>query len=286
MEIAVAITCFNRKSQTLRCLNNLKSSCPDAINLRIHLTDDGSSDGTSEAVRAQFPDVHILSGDGTLFWSGGMRKAIESAMQTEFDFLLWLNDDVELFPNALYETYQAIKKASHEDTSILVGATLDKEDGSVTYSGLRYRHKVRKLKFERVDPRIDQQNLLCDTLNGNYVVLPRCVCEQVGNISCAVKHAMGDIEYGFRAHREGFEIRLLPNPVGICVISPIDSAIKMRQRTFKQQIQHLASPKILPPKDWWYMTSRYGGYLWIVSFVIPYIKGIWQWIAIRGKSNR
>jgi GT2 family glycosyltransferase len=49
---------------------------PDALVL-----DDASSDGTSDAIAVQFPDVTVLHGDGELCWNGGMRRASAAAMR-------------------------------------------------------------------------------------------------------------------------------------------------------------------------------------------------------------
>ena len=71
----------------------------DKIDLNVYLVDDGSTDGTSEAVKKNFPQVNIIKGDGTLFWNGGMRVAFSKAMESEHDYYLWLNDDTILnFP--------------------------------------------------------------------------------------------------------------------------------------------------------------------------------------------
>ena len=53
------MTCFNRKDMTLRCLKQLYAQQTDAA-MDVFLCDDGSSDGTFEAVRENFPDVYIF----------------------------------------------------------------------------------------------------------------------------------------------------------------------------------------------------------------------------------
>src|ERR1039458_788534 len=78
--IAVLITCHNRQPRTLKCLDILlKQDLPTGLRLDIYLVDDGSSDGTSDAVREAFPEVHVIPGDGSLFWSGGMCVAWQYA---------------------------------------------------------------------------------------------------------------------------------------------------------------------------------------------------------------
>src|SRR5690606_34720740 len=107
--IAVLLTCHNRKSKTLKALNSLKrtreavnqNAVNSKIDIVIYLTDDGSTDGTSDAVQESFPETIILQGDGNLFWANGMIKSWSEAIKDNFDFFLLLNDDTELFENSL-----------------------------------------------------------------------------------------------------------------------------------------------------------------------------------------
>ncbi len=64
-------------------LFDLLFSCrPEAgLELSVYLVDDGSSDGTGDAVRQAYPSVSVIRGDGTLFWNRGMRKAWEDALK-------------------------------------------------------------------------------------------------------------------------------------------------------------------------------------------------------------
>src|SRR6266545_6846519 len=113
--VAVTLTCFNRKQTTLRCLRTLhEQSGQDNYRLACFLTDDASTDGTSDAVKAEFPQVHILPGTGDLFWGGGMHLAMAAAMELKPDFVLWLNDDVILKPDALARLLAAYHDLSGE----------------------------------------------------------------------------------------------------------------------------------------------------------------------------
>jgi glycosyltransferase involved in cell wall biosynthesis len=96
------MTCHNRKLKTLLTLESLfKQTLTSEIALSVYLVDDGSTDGTSEGVQQKYPQVKLFSGDGNLFWNGGMRIAFSEAMKDEPDYYLWLNDDTVLAPEAL-----------------------------------------------------------------------------------------------------------------------------------------------------------------------------------------
>ena len=59
---AVLLTCYNRKDKTVACLNSFfEADLPSSNHqFEVFLTDDGSTDGTSEAVNKLFPDISII----------------------------------------------------------------------------------------------------------------------------------------------------------------------------------------------------------------------------------
>jgi len=111
ISIAVLLTCYNRKEKTISCLDALfKNIIPDGCSLNVFLVDDGSTDGTEDAVRNAYPQINIIKGDGSLFWNGGMRVAFEAAIKNGFDYYLWLNDDTMLNKGAVSNMLSAVGK--------------------------------------------------------------------------------------------------------------------------------------------------------------------------------
>ena len=133
-EIAALITSFNRREKTLTCIKNLleQEAFPD-LKLSIYLVDDNSSDGTTEAVRSQYPFVNITKGNGQLFWAGGMRTAWREALKQKekFDYYLLVNDDTFLFKNALKNLFEDKKRVG--ENAILVGSIKDPVTGNFSY---------------------------------------------------------------------------------------------------------------------------------------------------------
>ena len=63
--IAILMTCYNRKEKTMASLAGIfKQKILENIQLQVYLVDDGSADGTSEAVAQTYPQVKIIPGDG------------------------------------------------------------------------------------------------------------------------------------------------------------------------------------------------------------------------------
>src|SRR5699024_4852003 len=102
-DIAVLLTVFNRCEKTISCLKNLYAQkLPKNVSFDVWLTDDNCTDGTPLAVAKEYPDVHILTGEGIRVWNRRMINAWEAAAKyKEYDAYLWLNEDTNLNKGAL-----------------------------------------------------------------------------------------------------------------------------------------------------------------------------------------
>ena len=89
LKVCVLITVFSRRALTVECPYQLiRNGWLEHVDLSAVLMDDGSTDGTSEAVRSEFPWVEIVRGDGSLFWCDGMHAAWQLARQAGYDYYL------------------------------------------------------------------------------------------------------------------------------------------------------------------------------------------------------
>ena len=157
------MTVHDRREKTLRCLELLHAQ---KVPVDVYLTDDGCTDGTPDAVRARFPGVHVIPGDGSLFWCRGMRRAWEAALGGNYDVFLWLNDDTYLFPDAMKVLQET---AGRHPGCIVVGMTCSAQTGAFTYGG-RLARRMEHVMGERP----------LDTFDGNIVWVPATVSQQIG----------------------------------------------------------------------------------------------------------
>ena len=200
MKIAVLLTCHNRREKTLSCLKNLLEQNLEDIDLSVYLVDDGSSDGTSDAIKEHFPEVNIIEGNGELYWNRGMHLAWTTALKNpNWDAVLWLNDDTILNDGALKTI---VKYATQYKNSIIVGSVSSVEDQSIyTYGG----YQEQKHILQPVDTALQ-----CSIFNGNAVLVPRIVSDKIGILDYKYRHAGGDFEYGIRANKNGFNCYAIP----------------------------------------------------------------------------
>lgn len=256
--IAVIITSFNRRKKTLLCLHNLyMQEVSSHYQMDIYLTNDGCTDGTSEAVATQFPQVIIINGDGNLFWNRGMYAAWEAAAKAkDYDFYLWLNDDTFVYPTMIDLLLKASQEKQHH--AIIVGATQSTDKTHATYGG---RLDSGKLAV----PNGNMQRIVC--FNGNIVLIPRYVYKILGNLDYYFTHSKGDFDYGMRAAKNGIEMFQVGEYLGECDLHPTLDKWCDPKVPFRQRWKMLHRPNGMPPKEIYHLDYRHKG---MISAVIHY----------------
>ncbi|MBT2490151.1 glycosyltransferase family 2 protein [Streptomyces sp. ISL-96] len=252
VRIAVLMTSHNRREKTMSALAALaeQHGMPEDTAVRTYLVDAGSTDGTPCAVRATHPGVQVTTVGSDVFWGHGMRIASRGsrrADEPEWDYQLWLNDDVTLDGDALavlLETARAVGSGK-----VVVGAVRARDGLRTTYSGRRGRALALVEPTGRPEP--------CDTYNGNVVLLPRAVWERVGDIDEVFRHGMGDYDHGLRARRAGIPTYVTPRHVGSCDYGPPLTGSREPGIGVREALRRVTSQRELPPRQWWVYCLRH-----------------------------
>jgi len=186
--------------------------------------------------------------------------------------VLWINDDTRLYSHALVRFLEtdAWSRATTGQPGIVVGST-DNDAGELSYGGSVPTGSLNPLSMRKVVPGDSPKPAI--TMNGNCVLVPRDVFERIGLLDGAFHHGMGDNDYGFRAHKAGIPVWVMPGYAGRCDNDNCakgsfnDHALPLRVRWKK-----LLSPKGLPLASWWVFCRRHAGMLWPFFWVWPYVK--------------
>lgn len=278
VSICALLTCFNRRDKTLACLDRLAADreavSADGVRLTAVLVDDGSTDGTADAVCARFPWVVVVRTDGDLFWCRGMCRAQQQPAARAADYQLWLNDDVLLVPGAVQALLACERGLLASDpaqpAAIVVGATQDAGTGEASYGGERQARGLRKTRFVGIKPGVAAQR--CDSMNGNIVLVNRAAAERVGDLDPVFEHAMGDTDYALRARRLGVPVWLAPGFLGLCSDNPRQGGYRDPRLPWRRRWQLMLQRKGLPWRSWLHFTRRHMGLAWPLYFAWPYAK--------------
>ncbi|HOO80221.1 MAG TPA: glycosyltransferase family 2 protein [Lachnospiraceae bacterium] len=267
INIAVLMTCFNRKQQTIECIRSLLNNGTE-YHYSFVITDAASTDGTSDAIRAMNEDTIILNGTSNLFWNGGMVHTLDYALKNceHYDYVMLVNDDVTFYPNMMQPLLTRLQQT---DADVIVGATRDHQ-GKTSYGGVKMlsRHFAR---FALQDP--TEEVLECDTFNCNCILMGRDTFIKAGNLDPAYVHSMGDYDYGMSIHKLGLRIISSSDYVGVC--DDNDNANTWRDCTLtrRERLKKKEGPKGLPRKDWYHFVRKnYGFFPAIYHSATPYIR--------------
>jgi len=279
-KLAILITCYNRKDTTLACLKSIYESVKDkqSVDIDIFLVDDGSTDGTGQAVNLTFPKVKVIQGDGTLYWGRGMIKAWKDAAQYDYDFYLWLNDDSIVLENAIEKLLD--DSALFNFQSIIAGVCKPADTSTISYSGYLLKDKIKLLP--------QGKPVLCDFFNGNIVLIPKSVFVKVGFLDEIFHHPGGDIDYGLRAKKFGINSYISSEVVAVCETNNVLLKWCDPDVPFKERLKNFNSALCFKPGQVYIFERRHSSlHMALFRSGIIYIRLVWPklWIMM-GKAKR
>ena len=213
--IYIVIPVHNRKAFTIGCLTCLARQT--VADNRVIVVDDGSTDGTSEQIREQFPAVSIVTGNGSLWWAGatnaGIRYVFDTFAPRADDFVLTLNDDILVEPDYLAN----LLLASQTNKMCLIGSvSIDVEQPHILlYAGtghnliLPHIDNWASTRFKNTYRSLTETHpyLFSDTLPGRGMLIPIAVFGAIGLLDeQRFSHHMADIDFSISARKAGFPL--------------------------------------------------------------------------------
>jgi GT2 family glycosyltransferase len=141
--VSIVTPVHNRREHTLAYLASLERCTYP--NLHVVIVDDGSTDGSAAAIRERFPDVTLLEGDGSLWWSGATNLGVEDAIAAGSEYVVTLNNDVEVDP----EFVGALVACACDRGRALVGSKVNYRDepGRVWFFGAELDRRTGDIRL-------------------------------------------------------------------------------------------------------------------------------------------
>ncbi len=208
--VAVVVPVHNKLPLTLRFLESFRQV--DYPNYTMVLVDDGSRDGTGEALARDYPQVVRLEGDGNLWWSGGTNKGVRYALQAGYDYVLTINNDTLVAPDFLSN----MVATALDHPRCIVGARINFLDRPQTiwsigaYSnwstGVILQCGYHGGSEEEVIPLLKSPHPV-EMLTGCGTLVPAECYRELGLYDerwCPQYH--GDTEFAMRAGRQGYQV--------------------------------------------------------------------------------
>jgi GT2 family glycosyltransferase len=274
-KIAVLLTCFNRKEKTLEALSHMFKafeSIKNTISIKVYLTDDGSTDGTGEAVCAKYPEIKVLQGNGALYWAGGMRNSWNEALKSNYDGYFLLNDDTMVYSTVfaeLIETHHYTLK-NYNEGGIYIGSTIDSKSKKLTYGGCVFTNKFLA-QYIRLSPN-KKTPQKCELGNANIMLVSKNVVDKIGILHKKFAHGLADFDYTLMATKKKLPVLITPNILGDCTFDHSDPFETLHLLSFKERKKKLYHPTGLDFKSNLQFMKRNFIYRLPIVFIFGWVK--------------
>jgi len=234
-KVEIVTPVHNRREETLQCLKSLARIDRTGLSVHMIIVDDGSTDGTAEAVKSEFPDVEIVKGDGNLWYTAGTNRGLEAALRHDPDYVLAINNDSIFDDKCILNMVECAEKHPRS----VVGAIL--LDWSVPHRIFQvaprwellrggYRHWFRQTIWTIPDSPWEVELIV-----GNCVLYPAETIREVGLMDEKRLTQYGDAEYTPRMRRAGWRLIIEPRARTFC--KPNDPATGFRKLSFFEKVR-------------------------------------------------
>jgi len=218
--VAVVLN-WNGASHTIKCVEALRRSVPSPP--RVIIVDNGSTDGSVEVLRDRVREcnrvgggsVELISTAVNLGYAGGNNIGIQAALDRGADFVLLINNDVEVEPDCLARLCDVLD--SGPEVGVAGPILLLPGSPAVIWAAggdLSHRENVTRLRGngELLNGQYTR-NEDVDYLPGTVLLVRSAVFESIGMFDEEFFCYMEDVDFGRRVIEAGFRCRLVPAAV-------------------------------------------------------------------------
>ncbi len=193
------------------CLRSLEKS--DYENLTTLVVDNASTDGSPDLIRQSFGGVRLVETGKNLRYAGGANIGLRLSVESGADYVLLLNNDIEIAPDAISELVRVAE--SRRDAGLLgpkiyyhdppdliwsMGGSVSFWSGNIRHLGLRTRDAGQ---YERVAD--------VDYLTGCALLVPAATLESPGYLDESYHMYNEDTDWCARVRNLGLKCLVVPS---------------------------------------------------------------------------
>ena len=206
MHVTAIVLSWNGREDTLACLESLRGV--DTI-----VVDNGSADGSADAVAERFPDVELIRAGVNLGFAGGNNVGIRRALDRGADWVVLVNNDATVADDLVAAVVAAAGR--HPGAGALAGKVyLDDPPDMLWYAGgsfeprIGYSGRVRGAG-RRDDGSYDEETDV-DWGTGALLAVSREAIERVGLLDEELFAYLEDVDWCLRIRDAGLRVVFAP----------------------------------------------------------------------------
>jgi N-acetylglucosaminyl-diphospho-decaprenol L-rhamnosyltransferase len=213
----VVVVSYQCRELLERCLASLEHDPFTRGEMRVHVVDNASTDGSAELVEQRFPRMQLRRLTRNVGFSVANNEVLRHA---DGDLVLLLNPDTEVTPGALDAVSLALQ--AQPDVGML-GCRLVRDDGSFDHAAKRsfptplsaLAHFVGVGRRATAGSRLAQYRAPeldehasgdVDAVNGAFMLVRREALDDVGLLDEGYWLYMEDLDWCFRFHQRGWRV--------------------------------------------------------------------------------
>ena len=214
IDVAVVVLTCDQKEVTLRCLSSFEEVDRDGVGILVW--DNGSADGTEEAIRNQFPSVDVQRSDQNLGVAGGRNAGANAAMELwNPEFLLFLDNDTVVTSDFIQNLRAPFREIS--DVGITTPKILFLEDQRKidAAGGCRVQFHLGETSavgHGEIDK--GQYDVLRDCIAGGIILVRSDVFDAMDGYDTAFNpYGPEDVDFSLRVRKAGYRCLYVPDAV-------------------------------------------------------------------------
>ncbi|MBA2332211.1 MAG: glycosyltransferase family 2 protein [Actinobacteria bacterium] len=202
MHLIAVVLSWNGREDTLACLASLRGIPTVCV-------DNGSSDGSAEAVAERFPDVELIRAEVNLGFAAGNNVGIRRALDRGADWVLLLNNDAIAEPGLVAALAAATE--ARPDAGVLACKVLFAGVDRLWYAGAGFDPYTGRSRHEGFG-KPDAPGRLRDTVRatGAAMTISSAAIEETGLLDEELFLYVEDLEWCLRIKRAGFAVVYVP----------------------------------------------------------------------------
>lgn len=212
-KVGILIVNWNGYKLTSACIKSLEKVAYK--NYHIYVVDNGSSDGSPDKIRQEFPLVNLITSTKNLGFSGGNNLGIKKILSSDYKYILLLNNDTEVDPHFLSEL---IKTALTNPNAGIVGGKIYYYNNPHMIWAAGSSCNLKKATFinrgyHETDVGQFNREEQVDFINGCCMLVDTQAMRKVNGFDDDYFAYVEDVDLNMRIKREGYNVYYNPKSI-------------------------------------------------------------------------
>jgi GT2 family glycosyltransferase len=278
IRVEIVTPVHNRRDITLQCLKSLARIEKENLEVHTIVVDDGSTDGTSEAIGREFPDVEVIKADGNLWFTEGTNVGVRAALKHNPDYILMINDD-QVFDSRFLE--YMVDTAEKYPRSVIGSLLLLWDTPHKLFQVAPVWDTLKggwQLWENQTVWTIPKKPWRVEIIVGNCVLVPAQAFREEGLMDSKRYPNFGDAEYTPRLRKKGWTLLIEPRARVFCQPNAVPKRIMSMSLTekFDALFVNLKHAQNLRRRFFTHLDGAPTKLQGLAGFVIFFVKLGWQ----------